>query len=336
MKHSVFVRSLALTAVAAAIAGCTMKEQEPPALSGPSEFAQSLTVTVSPDVLTQDGASQSVVTVTARGPNGTPLASVPLRAEILVGGIPTDFGSISARNLVTDSSGRAMLVYTAPSSPAGPAVDEFTLVNISITPVGNDFGNSSPRVTTLRLVPPGVVAPPDGLRPAFTFLPTAPTDNQNVLFDASSSAAPANNAIVKYQWTFGDGGSGSGVTATYSYDTPGTYTVTLTVIDGFGRSRSTSQSITVAAGIGPTAVFVASPTVQSINQDLFFNASQSTPAPGRRIERYRWEFGDGSGSNAGPTTSHAYTRAGTFVVTLTVTDDAGRKATATGQVTVTP
>ena len=199
MKQSLLNRCVALVAVAVTVVGCTMKEQEPPPLTGPSEFAQSLTVTVTPDVIFQDGASQSIVTANAKGPNGNPLANISLRAEISVGGVVTDFGKLSARNIVTDGNGRATVVYTAPATPTGPVVDEFRLVNIAITPHGNDFGNSVPRVTTLRLVPPSGGSSSRrqmASSPSFTFTPTSPTDHENVLFDASGSEAPANNPIA--------------------------------------------------------------------------------------------------------------------------------------------
>jgi PKD repeat protein len=67
---------------------------------------------------------------------------------------------------------------------------------------------------------------------------------------------------------------------------------------------------------------------------VFFNASESTAAAGRRIVSYRWVFGDGTTSNDGPLTSQAFANAGTYVVTLTVTDDLGSTATARQSVTV--
>ena len=54
-----------LAALIATGFGCTLKEQEAPPLSGPSEFAKSITVSVSPDILSQDGSSQSRITVSA-------------------------------------------------------------------------------------------------------------------------------------------------------------------------------------------------------------------------------------------------------------------------------
>ena len=60
--------------VLALASACTMKDQDAPPLTGPSEFAQSIDITVSPDVLPQDGASQSFITVTALDPNAQPHA----------------------------------------------------------------------------------------------------------------------------------------------------------------------------------------------------------------------------------------------------------------------
>src|SRR6476620_6535476 len=183
---------LAALAVTAIAAGCTMKSQNAPPLTGPSEFGTSITVTVSPDILTQDGSSQSLVTITARDSNGKPLKNLSLRAEIEVQGVKADFGSLSQRNLVTDNGGHATLVYTSPAAPGGPAVDSGTTVNIVVTPIGTefgDFGNSSARLATIRLVPVGVVIPKDGLQPNFTVSNSKPADHETVLFEACNDPA---------------------------------------------------------------------------------------------------------------------------------------------------
>lgn len=324
--------TLAVTAIAA---GCTMKSQEAPPLTGPSELGTSITVTVTPDILAQDGSSQSLVTITARDSNGQPLRNLSLRSEILVNGVHTDFGSLSARNLVTDSNGRATLVYTAPAAPAGPAVDTNTTVLISVTPIGTDFGNSAARVATIRLVPTGIVIPPDGLQPLFTFTPSSPTDHQSVFFDASTSTAPSNNPIATYSWDFGDGRTGSGRSTTHSFDNPGTYVVTLTIVDQYNRNAATSQTVDVAGGVTPTASFLTSPSTPRVGENVNFNASASRPATGRTIRTYDWDFGDGTQkTTTGPITAHDYQTAGTFSVTLVVTDDVGRTAVANGTVTI--
>lgn len=325
MTHQISTAA-ALLVAATTLAGCTMKKQEAPEFAGPSEFGTSVVVGATPDILTQDGASQSVVTVTARDSNGQPFRNLSLRAEIRVDGTIADFGSLSARSVVTGADGRASFVYTAPPA-ASPAVDNFTIVEIAVIPIGSDFANSVTRTAALRLVPPGIVIPPDGLRPAFTINPSSPQDHQNVIFDASTSQAPGNNPIVSYSWNFGDGGSATGRTVSHQYNSAGTYVVSLTVSDAYGRTATATQSLSVGPGVNPTASFVFSPTDPLPGSRVFFNAASSRAAPGRRITRYQWDFGDGA-SATGSSTSHLYPVVGTYTVTLTVTDDAGRKGVA--------
>jgi PKD repeat protein len=322
------IRPVTLAGILALAGACTMKSQEPPPFSGPSELDLSILVSVSPDQLQQDGASQSVVTVTARDTASQPVRNLSLQARISVQGTPVDFGSLSARSVVTNGDGKATFVYTAPPAPA-IAADNFTVVDILVTPQGNDFNNSRTRTASIRLYPPGVVRPPTDLQPAFTVTPTNAEANQTILFDASTS----QGSIVSYQWNFGDGGRATGRTVSHEFDTVGTFVVTLTVTDAYGFSASTSQSVSVGAGQNPTAVFVTSPANPFPAQDVFFNASASRAAPGRTIVSYQWDFGDGT-SGSGVQTSHRYANATTYAVTLLVTDDAGRTATVTQSVTI--
>ena len=109
--------------------------------------------------------------------------------------------------------------------------------------------------------------------------------------------------------------------------------MTLTLTDSIGRTNSRSQTLTVGQGAVPTAVIITSPSSPVVGQQINFNASTSRPAPGRTIRSYEWDFGDGT-RGGGPTVTHAYASAGTYVVLLTVTDDAGRISTTTTSVTV--
>lgn len=332
MAHSRYRLALGILGAALLLGACTVKKQETPSLTGPSELGTSITISVSPDVLYQDGASQSLVTITARDNNGQPLRNVSLRAEITVSGIIADFGTLSARNLVTDANGRATAIYTAPPSPA-VSIDTGTQVQIQITPAGSDFGNATARFASIRLVPVGVVIPPtNGLTPKFTVNPAAPTDHQTAIFDASTSTA-TNASIISYLWTFGDGDSASGIATSHSFDEPGTFVVTLTVTDSIGRVNTLSQSVPVGQGTRPTATIVTSPTSPIISQTINFSGATSTPAAGRVIRSWEWDFGDGTSGN-GPQVQHAYANVGTYNVILTVTDDADRIGTATVAITV--
>src|SRR5436190_8510725 len=143
-----------LVLLAAALVGsCTLEDSQPPPLAGPSEMSLSLAITANPDVLSLDGSSQTLVTVDARDQNGQPAANVPLRVEIIANGQSIDFGSISARTLVTNSNGRASFTYTAPAVATGTIPD----VQIGVTPTGTDASSHVRRVVEVRLVPPGVI-----------------------------------------------------------------------------------------------------------------------------------------------------------------------------------
>ena len=334
MTRVLISRMATVAGVLALASACTMKDQEPPALTGPSELGQSIFIAASPDVLPQDGASQSFITVTARDANSLPIRNLSMRAETRVGGTPVDFGVLSARSVTTGSDGKATFVYTAPASPA-VSPDAFLMVDIVITPLGTDFNNSNQRSATIRLVPQGPVIPPGNLLADFIVTPSSPSDNQTVLFDASTS----QGTIAEYHWNFGDGARGDGRTDDHAYATAGTYVVTLTVVDPYGRTASKSQSITVTPGLQPAASFVYSPSVNRVGQAVNFNAAQSRPPAGGTLTRYEWNFGDGSAIQVtgGPTISKTYGIAGTYQVTLTVTDNAGRTNTSPATaVTITP
>lgn len=323
---------VALTAV-----GCTVKDTKAPALQGPSELSLAFTLQAIPDVLTQDGASQAQIVVQARDANGQPAQSITFRGDIVAvdpitqNAVVTDFGSLSARTLVTGNDGRAVLTYTAPQSIFA-GVDTGQVVYIRITPFGTDFSNSLSRTVQIRLVPPGVLLP-GGPTPKFTVNPASPAAFSDVTFDASTSVAAPSTAIATYAWNFGDGGTGSGVVAFHRFKA-GSYVVTLTATDTNGVSASAQQSITVGAGAVPTASFVFSPSAPTVNQNILFDASQSTPGTGRSLVRYDWTFGSGS-PQSGVTVTTSYGVAGTYNVVLTVTDDVGQTATATKTVTVT-
>jgi PKD repeat protein len=324
---------MAVAAAAAAVASaCTLQSQDAPPLTGPSELGQSLAISVSPDVLPQDGASQSFIVVTVRDANSQPVRNVTLRTEIRVGGTPVDFGTLSAKSVVTGTDGRASLVYTAPPSPA-VSTDPFLLVDVVVTPLGTDFQNSNSRSAAIRLVPQGTTIPPSDLQPAFTMTPESPADHQRVLFDASTS----RGNIAEYEWSFGDGERDSGRTVDHDYELPGTYVVRLTVTDGFGRSESTAKSLTVTSNTSnkPTAIFVALPNPAKVNSTVTFDATASRTSADARIEKYTWDFGDGTfTTTGGPVATKSFPTTGNRTIKLFVTDSAGRVSD-TVQVSVT-
>ena len=117
---------------------CTVHQSsEAPPLAGPSTFAESIAVTANPDLITQDGASQSAINVRVFDANGQPMSAIPLRIDILVNGTLVDYGTLSTKTIVTGLDGRATTVYTAPPPPP-PTAQTASTVTIRATKVGTD------------------------------------------------------------------------------------------------------------------------------------------------------------------------------------------------------
>ena len=84
----------------------------------------------------------------------------------------------------------------------------------------------------------------------------------------------------------------------------------------------------------PSASFTATPTSGQVPLTVTFDASASSDRDGT-ITGYRWSFGDGTASGSGVIVNHVYQTAGTFTATLTVTDNRGKSASTSRDVTVT-
>ncbi|MEP7304701.1 MAG: PKD domain-containing protein [Acidobacteriota bacterium] len=349
LAAGLIARSSTYAVILGMTVACTVHQgNQAPPLAGPSTFAQSIAVTANPDLISQDGASQSAINVRVFDVNGQPMSAIPLRIDIVVNGTLVDYGTLSTKTIVTGLDGRATTVYTAPPPPP-PTAQTASTVTIRVTAVGTDAPSSGPFSATIRLVPPGVIRPPaDTPTAAFTVSPTTPVANIPVQFNASGScggplvgtACQSASQITSYSWTFGDAVSGSGQTISHTYAVANSYNVTLTVTNDRGVSASTTQALAVGSASLPTPVFTFSPTKPGNNAPVFFSAAASTAGAGHQITSYQWSFGDGT-SGSGQTASHAYSNPTvapvTYRATLTVTDEVGQTVTSAPQdITVGP
>ncbi|MDF1565123.1 MAG: PKD domain-containing protein [Deltaproteobacteria bacterium] len=155
-----------------------------------------------------------------------------------------------------------------------------------------------------------------------------------VNFDGTGSSDP-DGTIVGYAWDFGDGApAGSGPTVSHTYGSNGVYTVTLTVTDDRGLTGTDTTAVVIGGGasnLPPTADAGASYAAE-LGSAITFDGSGSSDADGS-IASYSWDLGDGNtATGVGPT--HTYSAAGSYLVTLTVTDDDGATATDTTLATV--
>ena len=151
---------------------------------------------------------------------------------------------------------------------------------------------------------------------------TAVTD-QTVDVDASASYDP-DGSLSTYEWDWRDGSTSSVASATtnHTYSEAGTFTITLTVIDEAGNTGTYSKNVTIEND-PPSAAFTT-----SANETLAFgvncDASGSSDPDGEVI-RYDWDWGDGSETLQGDVQeTHQYSGAGTYTITLTVTDNLGK------------
>ena len=138
---------------------------------------------------------------------------------------------------------------------------------------------------------------------------------------------------TSWAWEFGDGQSSLAQNPSHVYASPGEYTVQLTV-GGPGGTRSALTTIALSeqpppAG-APAAAF--SFVVEGLNV-AFTDESLG------QVDNYFWNYDDGNNpspndpENGVPNPRHTYLLAGTYSVSLTVTNAAG-SSTTTRQVTV--
>jgi PKD repeat protein len=147
----------------------------------------------------------------------------------------------------------------------------------------------------------------------FTASPTSGFTGVAVSFTDTSTNSPAT-----WLWNFGNGTS-TEQHPTNVYDTAGTYSVTLTVTNAGGFDSETKSSyITVVdpPTTGPIPEFTASPTsgMAPLTVD-FTDASTGT------VTTWEWDFdSNGTIDDTTQNPSHSYSTAGTYSVTLTVSD----------------
>ena len=163
----------------------------------------------------------------------------------------------------------------------------------------------------------------------FTLSSQKPEVGETVTFNATAST-DSDGSIVSWDWNFNDGNVGSGEVVTHAYTEVGTYKATLTVKDNDGIPNTVWKILKVVDY--PVAAFTYSPEEPLKNRPVTFDASGSTPDGGTIIS-YTWDFGDGTNAT-GVIVDHSYANNGTYLVTLTVTDDEELTDSTTCNVTV--
>jgi PKD domain len=185
---------------------------------------------------------------------------------------------------------------------------------------------------------------PSGAIPGASFIVSSQS-GRTVTFNAAGScgnaSAIASCSLTEYVWQFNDNTQAgqppqnttvetSSPTITHTFPADGTYTVALTTMTGIGFSHGSEASVhlyaTPTANISAHGSGLAGTTTS-------FSSAGTTHDPSLSITGYLWHFGDG-GSSTSANPSHVYTHAGTYSVSLTVTDSRGQMGTASGHLTI--
>lgn len=164
-----------------------------------------------------------------------------------------------------------------------------------------------------------------------------------VNFDATDSVDP-DGQITGYAWDFEGKGdftgiganSASGKTATHTYTASGKYNMALQLTDNSGDTIAVQRIIDVSDNFAvKSAIELQTENNGNLatGKSYLFDGKKSA-SPNGNITKYSWNFGDNTALQSGRNVSHAYSVAGTYQLSLTVTDAAGASATSTKKVTV--
>ena len=194
---------------------------------------------------------------------------------------------------------------------------------VSFTAVDDQDAESAPVSKAVEVTVPPANVPPTA---DFTFNCV----ERSCTF--TNKGADTDGTITGSVWDFGDGDTSTQTSPSHTFAANGTYHVKLTVTDNREGTDSVTKSVLAAApNVPPTAAFDADVT----NLKVTVDAGGSSDSDGT-VESYAWDFGDGH-TGTGKDASHTYAAAGTYTITLVVTDDANAdSAPVTRQVTVAP
>jgi PKD repeat protein len=210
--------------------------------------------------------------------------------------------------------GDGMGDVAAEVSKSWPLAGTYT---VTLTVANNAGADSSSATITVvdRLEPPNAVLEID--------------DDQVEVGEPVRLRSVSTGDVSTVLWEFGDGGFDASTDVVHSYSREGSYTVRLTVSNGAGSSTASVIVTVKAPTLPPEArILVLSAPVEAGIPTTLASGSLNDP------DTLEWDFRDGSTGSGTPVT-HTWVDVGTYVVTLTATNEAGSSSTSV-TITVVP
>jgi PKD repeat protein len=277
-----------------------------------SAAAGAVTVRANPAIVPSTGGSTEIVaTVVDTGGN-------PLRGAAVT--FASTFGTLSSASAISDTAGEARTQLT-------------TNVEAKVTVrVGGGSTAPTAEVTVQARSVPTVTITVGTTNTGEVGIPT--------IITLEPPPAATSNAIREVILNLGDGTVRNlgallaKTTVAHTYGRAGVYTVTATATDVLNFTATSSTAITInEASTVPVTILTTSGTGGIVT----FSASiTGSIGGGGSIRIYEWDFGDGgSATTTGPSTSHRYTSAGTYVVRLRVVTTTGQEGFAEQTIRVT-
>jgi len=217
----------------------------------------------------------------------------------------------------------------APLARAGSIAALAVLLVLALVPAWNGpwsalrHAAGGPELGGVRAGPD--LTPMDALSASVTADPPAADLGQSITFTCTASGG---TSPYVYTWTLGDSEIGAGPTVSHTYGSTGTYTATCTVTDLLLSIATDSKNVVISPN--PSVTASVNHNLAAPGTTLTFDAASSG---GDGSYSFAWDFGDSSPGSGAPT-AHAYSQAGSYQATVTLTDGNGGTASDSTSVTI--
>lgn len=170
---------------------------------------------------------------------------------------------------------------------------------------------------------------------------TAPTCTVGVACAFTADPSADDNAVTGWNWDFNGDATADFTTkdASFSFATAGSIPVRLIVSDAEGLADTVSNNVTVnpatPGNTAPVASFELATSCVA-GTPCGFHSTSVDPDGAADIASWSWDFADATPAGTGEDVTHTFANAGTYTVTLTVTDIAGAPGVASEPIIVAP